>query len=93
MTALKYPTSGARIVFDRVGAGPDYALAVYEPNDVLRTGQARFAPGAFSITDWDAEPPAWVLVYIERMLASLHRKHAAASDWPRRLSRWRQKNN
>lgn len=75
----------------------EYAVHVYEPEGVVHAGAARLtwtekAPAAAEVTvgEWDSAPPGWVMVFLERLLMGLPKKHAADGTWPRKISRWRE---
>lgn len=91
--ASLHPAHGARLVLEREAVDDGevrYRVSVYEP-EVRSVGRARLDPrGEVLLGDWDREPPAWALVFLERLLKGLPRKHAADGSWPRKISRWRQ---
>lgn len=38
----------------------------------------------------DGAPAPWVITFTDQLLRTLVKNHAAAGDWPRKLTRWRQ---
>ncbi|HJL16490.1 MAG TPA: hypothetical protein RMH99_12585 [Sandaracinaceae bacterium LLY-WYZ-13_1] len=95
--ASLHPSHGARLVLRREAlddAEVRYRVSVYEPGDVVHEGEARIRCGddeavAVDLGGWRSTPPDWTLVFLERLLKGLPKKHAGDASWPRRLTRWR----
>lgn len=93
--ASLHPDHGARIVLerDRTGEGEArYRVAIYEPAEVLHEGAAtvRWPPPAVAF-EWSSAPPEWTVIFLERLLKGLPKKHADDGTWPRKITRWRER--
>lgn len=91
--ASLHPTDGARLVLERERASDGevvYRVSIYEPA-TTHTGTARLGwdPPAVAF-EWQSEPPAWTVVFLERLLKGLPKKHADDGSWPRKITRWRE---
>lgn len=89
--ASLHPSHGARVVLEREPAerGARYRVHVYEP-EVVHAGLAELSPsGTLTWGPWSSSPPGWALLFTERLLRGLPKKHAADESWPRKLVRWR----
>ncbi len=89
--ASLHPAHGARVVLEREGAGEvRYRVSIYEPGSIVHVSLARFADdGSLTLEPWSSEPPAWALVFAERLLKGLPKKHGEDASWPRKITRWR----
>lgn len=89
--ASLYPSHGARVVLEREsmdGAAARYRASIYEPSAVHECAVELDASGA-RFAEWSTEPPRWALVFTERLVKGLPKKHAADASWPRKIVRWR----
>ena len=88
--ASLHPAHGARIVLEREDAdGVSYRVSIYEPH-ALHVALAHLSGGAVRFDAWSSDPPAWAVLFAERTLKSLAKKHSADGAWPRKLTRWRE---
>ncbi|MCC6875728.1 MAG: hypothetical protein IT378_15585, partial [Sandaracinaceae bacterium] len=55
---------------------------------------AELSAGKVALAPWRAEdggqPAPWIVTFTDQLLRTLVKNHAAAGDWPRKLTRWRQ---
>ncbi len=88
--ASLHPSHGARVVLEREpGDEVRYRVSIYEPAGVVHVAIARFDGGEVTLGAWSSEPPAWALLFTERLLKGMPKKHAADASWPRKITRWR----
>lgn len=89
--ASLHPDHGARVVLERQAVDGEvarYRVQVYEPSDVTYGTHADLSSAGVEAGAWEREPPAWVAVFVERLLKSFAKSHAGG-PWPRKVTRWR----
>ncbi len=89
--ASLHPDHGARVVLEREsadGVAATYSVTVYAPGTTRYSTQAKLSDTGVTTAGWDPAPPAWIAVFVDRLLRSFAKSHAGG-PWPRKVTRWR----
>lgn len=89
--ASLHPDHGARVVLERLRAEGEvavYRVTVYAPGDDTHSMQVSLSGAGVRLGGWEPAPPAWIAVFVDRLLKSFAKSHAGG-PWPRKVTRWR----